>query len=87
VGVVEAKARLSELIERVGRGERIFVARRGGPAAVFAPPGAVTDQAGRPHGLATLAGVLADRAEMERAMDEVVQSRRSARERRVPDLR
>jgi prevent-host-death family protein len=87
VGVAEAKARLSELLERVGRGERIIVARRGRAAAVLAPLEAVTDQGERPEGLATLAGALADWAEMEREMSEVVRSRRSARERRVPDLR
>lgn len=87
VGVADAKARLSELLDRVGRGERIVVARRGKPAAVLAPPEAVIDQVARPLGLATLAGSLADWQEMERDVSEVIRSRRSARDRQVPDLR
>lgn len=37
VGVGEAKARLSELLDRVEAGERIVVTRRGTPIAVLGP--------------------------------------------------
>lgn len=37
VGVGEAKARLSELLDRVEAGDRIVVTRRGTPIAVLSP--------------------------------------------------
>lgn len=37
VGVGEAKARLSELLDRVEVGDRIVITRRGTPIAVLAP--------------------------------------------------
>ena len=37
VGVRELKARLSEYLKRVGRGERIIVTERGRPVAVIGP--------------------------------------------------
>ena len=86
VGVAEAKAKISELLERVSRGERIVVARRGKPVAVLAPPDAVSDDVAHPRGLATLAGVLADWPALERDMDQVIDARRTARDRGVPDL-
>jgi prevent-host-death family protein len=87
VGVAEAKAKLSELLERVANGERITVSRRGRPAAVLAPPDAAFEPAGHNTGLATLAGVLADWPELEADMRVVIRSRRTARDRAVPHLR
>lgn len=86
VGVAEAKARFSELLERVGRGERLVVARRGKPVAVLAPPSAVTEPVEHPRGLASLAGVMGDWADMERDIADVVRSRRSSKDRDVPAL-
>lgn len=86
VGVAEAKAKISELLERVSRGERIVVARRGKTVAVLAPPDAVSDGVAHPRGLATLAGVLADWPAFDSDMDQVVDARRTARDRGVPDL-
>lgn len=40
VGVKQMRARISELLDRVQRGERVTVVRRGKPAAVLAPVGA-----------------------------------------------
>lgn len=37
VGVGEAKARLSELLDRVEAGDRIVITRRGTPIAVLTP--------------------------------------------------
>jgi len=37
VGLFEAKQKLSELVERAGRGERIGITRRGKLAAVMGP--------------------------------------------------
>ena len=86
VGVAEAKARLSELLDRVARGEHIIVARRGRPAAVLAPPDAVFESGEGPKGLATLAGALGDWADLDADMRAVVNARRSARGRDVPPL-
>lgn len=38
VGAYEAKTHLSELIDRVARGERITITRHGGPVAILVPP-------------------------------------------------
>ncbi len=37
IGLFEAKQKLSELVERAGRGERIGITRRGKLAAVIGP--------------------------------------------------
>jgi prevent-host-death family protein len=37
IGVFEAKNRLSELLDRVERGERVTITRRGKPVATLAP--------------------------------------------------
>jgi len=37
VGVFEAKNKLSELLDRVGRGERVTITRRGKPVAEIVP--------------------------------------------------
>ena len=41
ISLTEAKRRFSELIERVGRGERIIIARRGTPVMVLVSPNEV----------------------------------------------
>jgi prevent-host-death family protein len=38
VGLFEAKQKLSELVERAGKGERIGITRRGKLTAVIIPP-------------------------------------------------
>jgi prevent-host-death family protein len=38
VGLFEAKQKLSELVDRAGRGERIGITRRGKLTAVISPP-------------------------------------------------
>ena len=40
VGILEAKRRLSELAERVARGEQVVITRRGVPVARVMPPDA-----------------------------------------------
>jgi prevent-host-death family protein len=37
VGAFEAKTRLSELLDRVGQGEKIMITRHGVPAAMLVP--------------------------------------------------
>lgn len=88
LGVAEAKRRFSELIDRVGAGERIVVARHGRPVMALIPPDAAGGAlaTGPPTGFATLAGALGDVAGFAQTMDEVVASRGEALDRPAPDL-
>lgn len=43
VGAYEAKTHLSQLLDRVARGERVVITRHGVPVAVLAPVGPQTD--------------------------------------------
>jgi prevent-host-death family protein len=43
IGLFEAKQKLSELVERAGRGEKIGITRRGKLAAVIGPAQSDTD--------------------------------------------
>lgn len=87
-GVAEAKRRFAELMERVGRGERFLISKRGRPAVALVP----LDEApragrrNRPVGLAAVAGALGDWNELEAVVEEIYASRRWARDRSVPEL-
>lgn len=85
LNVAEAKRRFSELIDRVGNGERFMVARRGKPVLALVPAHeADNDPKEQYVGFAALAGALADWPDFADVMDEVVASRRHARDREVP---
>jgi len=88
IGVADAKRRFSELVDRVEKGERIVVSRRGKPAVGLVPPSSIPMGAppGGPTGFAALAGTLADVDGFEETMREVIASRRQARDRPAPDL-
>jgi prevent-host-death family protein len=88
LGVAEAKRRFAELIDRVGTGERVLVTRHGKPAIALVSPDAVDARmpAGRPTGFAALAGAVADVDDFGDVMEDVVRSRRSARDRPAPEL-
>ncbi len=88
LGVAEAKRRFSELIGRVGSGERFVVSRRGQPAVVLAPPTpeALRRAADRPIGLAAVAGALAGWEDLDEAVREIYAARRRSRDRPAPDL-
>jgi len=86
VAVADAKARLSELLRRVGRGERFVVARRGTPLAALVPLDQVAQPSDEPSGLAAIAGALADWDDLTKVVDELICARRAARDREVPDL-
>lgn len=87
MSVAEAKRRFSELIERVQRGERIVVSRRGKPAVALVAPDPVLDRHHeRPLGLAALAGALAEWKDLEAVVEEIYKARRRARDRRAPRL-
>ena len=86
--MAEAKRRFSELLDRVGAGERIVVARRGRPAVVLVPATseALETDDTAPVGLAAVAGALADWEDLEAVVEEVYAARRAARDRPAPDL-
>jgi prevent-host-death family protein len=89
IGVAEAKRRFSELLDRVGGGERIVVARRGRPAVVLVPPGhdvGRTSSMRAPLGFAAIAGALADVPEIDGVVGDASDARRGARDRPAPDL-
>ncbi len=86
IAVAEAKARFSELLDRVRRGERFVVARHGRPVAALVPPGHVPPERSAPVGLAALAGVLADWEELPAIVEEIYVARRQAGDRDVPSL-
>jgi prevent-host-death family protein len=86
LGVGETKARFSELIERVGHGERFLVARRGKPVLAIVPPDQAAPPGSRPSGLAAVAGALSEWTELPEILQEIYSSRRRARDRRVPEL-
>ena len=86
LSVAEAKARFSELIERVQRGERFVVARRGKPALALVPAEEADRRPSSPAGLLTIVGSLADWEELDGDVAEIYAARRRARDRQAPDL-
>ena len=91
INVAEAKKRFSELIERVGHGERIVIARRGTPVMGIVPPNEVGGPAGgvarrQPVGLAAVAGALSDWDDIDDAVAEIYAQRDRAVDRPAPDL-
>jgi prevent-host-death family protein len=87
LGVAEAKKRFSELIDRVRRGERFVVHRRGTPAVALVSPKEVLKRPQKPPiGLAAVAGALSDWEDLEEVVDEIYAARRTAKDRAVPDL-
>ena len=91
INVAEAKRRFSELIERVGHGERIVIARRGTPVMGIVPPNEVGGRAGgvtrrQPVGLAAVAGALSDWDDIDDAVAEIYAQRDRAVDRPAPEL-
>lgn len=88
VGVAEAKRRFSELLDRVGAGEHIVIARRGEPAVVLVPPGEelMRKPQPAPAGFAAIAGGLADWEELDDAVSDIYAARRKAQDRAEPVL-
>jgi len=76
LGVAEAKSRFSELIDRVGKGERFIVSRRGRPAVALVPPDEALRSRPRPAGLAAVAGALAEWEDLPAVVEEIYASRR-----------
>ena len=88
VSTAEAKRRFSELVDRVGEGERFLVSRRGRPAVALVPPAPELFEAPHrpPSGLAAVAGALADWHELDDVVEEIYVARRGSEDRPAPDL-
>lgn len=86
LGVAEAKAHFSELIERVAKGERFVVARRGKPVLALIAPEDAEAVPLRPLGLAAGAGALADWEDLPEVLDEIYAARQRATDRPAPVL-
>jgi len=86
LGVAEAKARFSELIERVAQGERVVVSRRGRPVLALVRPGDAKPRPSRPTGLLAVAGALEDWEELPAVVADIYVHRRKARDRNLPEL-
>jgi len=89
IGVAEAKRRFSELLDRVRRGERFVIARRGRPEVALVPPGDVMrGRPERPLGFLSLVGLLADGddKDVDRTVGEIYAARRRAKDRPAPDI-
>jgi antitoxin (DNA-binding transcriptional repressor) of toxin-antitoxin stability system len=85
--VAEAKRRFSELIDRVEKGERIIVSRRGKPVlALCLPEHPAASGREAPAGLASVAGALADWSELEEVVEEIYAARRRSKDRPVEAL-
>jgi len=86
LGVAEAKARFSELIDRVARGERFQITKRGRRVVELVRPGEAPPAKADRVGLAALAGALADWDELPEVVGQIYEARRSSRDRRVPEV-
>ena len=87
LGVAEAKRRFSELVDRVRRGERFLVHRRGKPAVALVSPDEVLKRSQSPPiGLAAVTGALSDWDDLEEVVEEIYAARKKAKDRSVPDL-
>ena len=85
--VAEAKRNFRELIDRVGDGERLVIARRGTPVMALVPPDEVNSaRPSRPVGLAAVAGALSDWQDLDDLVDEIYAARDQAVDRAVPPL-
>jgi prevent-host-death family protein len=86
ISVAEAKARFSEMIERVQGGERLIVSRRGRPVLALVPPTEAEVDSTPRTGLASITGALSDWDEFPQVVEEIYELRRQARDRPDPDL-
>ena len=84
VSVAEATAHFSELIDRVMRGDRFVVTRRGRPVLALVRPDEAAPALGEPVGLAAVAGSLADWEELPAVVGQIYRRRR-ARDRAAPE--
>jgi len=76
------------LLDRVGAGERIVIARCGKPAVALVPPEDEVARGPRPApvGFAAIAGGLADWDALDEVTSDIYAARRKARDRPAPSL-
>ncbi|MEX2449061.1 MAG: type II toxin-antitoxin system prevent-host-death family antitoxin [Solirubrobacterales bacterium] len=88
VSTAEAKRRFSELVDRVGEGERFLVSRRGRPAVALVPPEPelLAPRRESPRGLATLAGALAEWDGLDADVAEIYAARSASVDRPAPEF-
>ena len=88
IGTAEAKRRFSELVNRVGDGERFVVSRRGRPVVALVPPepSLLEGPSPAPTGLAAIAGALAEWDELDDVVADIYAARRTSEDRPAPDL-
>jgi prevent-host-death family protein len=86
IPVADAKARFSELLDRVRQGERFLVLRHGRPAAALVPAAAVAPMETTPVGLAAVAGTLAEWADLDAVVEGIYAARERATDRPAPPL-
>ncbi|HKI66350.1 MAG TPA: type II toxin-antitoxin system prevent-host-death family antitoxin [Solirubrobacterales bacterium] len=88
IGTAEAKRRFSELVNRVGDGERFVVSRRGRPVVALVPPepSLLEGPSPAPSGLAAIAGALAEWDELDDVVADIYAARRTSQDRPAPDL-
>src|SRR6266545_7735404 len=88
IGIAETKRRFAELVDRVQKGERFLVSRRGRPAVALVPAGPelARGPAPAPRGLAAGAGALGDWEELPEIVAELYAARPGAKDRPGPDF-
>lgn len=89
LGTAEAKRRFSELVDRVGTGEKFLILRRHRPAVALVPPDPhllKRPDVAKPTGLASIAGALAEWDDFDAVVAEIYAARKTAMDRPVPDL-
>jgi len=87
LGVAEAKRRFSELADRVAKGERFIVSRRGRPAIALVPVDEMVDgPGGPPKGALSIVGALAEWDDIDEFVAFIYEDRRRTRSRPPPDL-
>lgn len=88
IGTADAKRRFSELVDRVGKGERFVVSRRGRPVVALVPPdaGVMARPTSPPAGLAAIAGAMSNWDGLDDVVAEIYAARRGSEDRPAPDL-
>ena len=86
LGVAEAKRDFAKLIERVGHGEEVVVARHGKPVLRLCQPGLSAEGRPKPVGLAAVAGVMAEWKELPAIVDAIYVARATDTVRDVPSM-
>jgi antitoxin (DNA-binding transcriptional repressor) of toxin-antitoxin stability system len=74
------------LIDRVARGERFQITKRGRPVVELVRPGEAPPAQTARVGLAALAGALADWDELPAVVEQIYETRRTSKDRVVPEV-